>query len=166
PRIGHRDTHAADVLRATLVHRRRIRDALSCEPVAELENADDRRPALAGTRHQIFDVIEVAVRGEDEIDRGRLLHRLWTRGIRREPRIEQKPLATGRTDDERRVSQPGDCKLLRYHTPNLLKCVRICHCPYYKRLWRAAPAGREHAGARHLCRVQEPLSLKADTACG
>jgi hypothetical protein len=80
-RIGHDDAQSADVLRTTLVHRRRVRDALARQPVTHLENGHDRGAALARARRQILDVIEMAVRHEDEIDAWRPLHRLGAGGF-------------------------------------------------------------------------------------
>ena len=80
----------AMLLRAALVHRRR-RSGCPCGRASRTARRSPTTGALVSRAHgnEVVDVIEVAVRDEDQIDLRRLLHRL---GTRRDCR------ATGRKD--------------------------------------------------------------------
>ena len=114
--VGHRHTKACDRQRATLVHRRDVLQPLAAGPVAELERRDDRRSGFSSHRHEVFHVIDVAMRDEDQIDLPRFLEPVGAGRIVLQPRVEQQALSARRPNDECRVPQPGNGKPLHPET--------------------------------------------------
>ena len=66
------------------------------------------RELCAQLKREGFDVIEVPVGNQDEIDGADALRRGRTGRVVREERIEQQPHAFRRRHQERRVSEPRD----------------------------------------------------------
>ena len=90
--VRHRDDEPGDLLRPALVHRRGVLDAFALKPVAQLVDGHNGCARGACTADEIFDVIGVPMRGENQVNLRRLLQSVWTRWIRRQPRVQQQPL--------------------------------------------------------------------------
>src|SRR5262249_27625454 len=91
--------------------------AFAGRPVPQLDGGDDLRTAGARQRNQVAGVIVVAVSDEDEIEGAELLGRFRAGGIAGDPRIQDDPLAAGRDEEERAVTEPGERE--RRHRRNL-----------------------------------------------
>jgi hypothetical protein len=107
-RVGHRYAQAGDLQGAAFVHRRHVLQSLARRPVTQLERGDDSRLRVARHRDEVFHVVGVPVRDEDQIDLTRLLQTVGAGRIVLEPRIEQDALATGSPHDERGMPEPRD----------------------------------------------------------
>lgn len=107
-RVHHRHVNPGDALRAAFVHGADVLDSLLLEPGAQLEDAHDGRPGRPGHGHQVADVIEMPVGGQDEIGFVDFLVLRRTRRVLRQPRVQHEALAARRGQQERSVPQPRD----------------------------------------------------------
>ena len=113
--MHHGDAQVAHFLRAALVHGRNLFGTFLLHPGTKLEDTHDGWIVLFGDGHRIADVVEVAVRANQNVDVLHVLFALRAHWIAPNPRIDVKGLPFWCFDTKCGVAEPGELDSLEIH---------------------------------------------------